>query len=69
MDCKKKIHSTDNLMYTYNTAIRKVIEYNWKNKGLTMHSSEILHRPRGIILNESTKITVSAKSIGADSRK
>jgi hypothetical protein len=34
----------------------KVNEYSQENKGLPMGSKDILRRPRGIILIESTKI-------------
>ncbi len=38
------------------TLIRLVIKYSWDNKGLTMRSRDILNKPKGIILIESTKI-------------
>jgi hypothetical protein len=47
-------------MYSYIrwavTLIEKSNEYSQEKRGLSMHSSDILHRPRGIILIESTKI-------------
>ncbi len=54
------IHTIDNSMFTCNcwtvSLIRSSELIQPGNKGLTMHSMGILHRPRGIISIKSTKI-------------
>jgi hypothetical protein len=44
--------------------MRKIFEYSQEDMVLTMHSRDILHRPRGIILIESTMIRWFSRQIG-----